>query len=137
MTLEQPDKVYNDLLITEIGKDDKIYSIKVKNLGSSTTPITSPGTTTPTTATLAAEFDKGKQAGIQQCKTDPASCGISMTGSGTGGTHANFNPSTGELYIPLVDVPGAFGGMQTYEVYLKQQPLKFSFDLDMNRLMLK
>jgi hypothetical protein len=50
---------------------------------------------------------------------------------------AAFNPNIGELHIPSIDVPGAFGGMQTYEVYLKQQPLKFTFDLDMGRVVLK
>lgn len=117
---------YVKLTIGNINDAMRLFEIKIKGgMGTGTTPPSG------------GDFDSGKQAGIQQCKTDPASCGISMTGSGTGGVHANFNPSTGELYIPLVDVPGAFGGVQTYEVYLKQQPLKFSFDLDMNRLTLK
>lgn len=117
---------YVKLVIGGIREDERLFEVKIKG-----------GTETGTIPSSGGNFDSGKQAGIQQCKTDPASCGISMTGSGTGGVHANFNPSTGELYIPLVDVPGAFGGVQTYEVYLKQQPLKFSFDLDMNRLTLK
>jgi hypothetical protein len=34
----------------------------------------------------------------------------------------------------LVDVPGEFGVMKAYEVYLVQQPSTFTFNLDMNRL---
>jgi hypothetical protein len=73
---------------------------------------------------------------------NPSACGITVTtcsssGSAASGEHASYNPSTGELHIPWIDVPGAFGGMQTYEVYLKQQPLKFTFDLDMGRVVLK
>jgi hypothetical protein len=117
---------YTHLVISGIDDADRIFEITGNDESEDTTDLSTTG-----------PFEDGKQAGIQQCKTDPASCGISMTGSGTGGVHANFNPSTGELYIPLVDVPGAFGGVQTYEIYLKQQPLKFSFDLDMNRLTLK
>ncbi len=75
-----------------------------------------------------------KQTVIEQCQKDPASCGITTTNGTTGGTHATFNPCTRELYIPLVDVPGEFGVMQTYEVYLVQQPSTLTFGLDMNRL---
>lgn len=75
-----------------------------------------------------------KQTAIEQCQKDPASCGITTTNGTTGGTHATFNPCTRELYIPLVDVPGEFGVMKAYEVYLVQQPSTFTFNLDMNRL---
>jgi hypothetical protein len=84
------------------------------------------------------DFDSGKQAGIQQCVADPASCGITVSagdsGTSTGGAHATYSPATGEVHIPFIDVPGPFGGIQTYEVYLIQQPLTFAFDLDMNRI---
>jgi len=114
------------LVIAGIKEADRLFEVTLKG-----------GTGTGATSTSGGDFDSGKQAGIQQCLTDPASCGISVTGSGTGGTHANFNPSTGELYIPFVDVPGVFGGVQTYEVYLMQQPLTFTFDLDVNRVVPK
>ncbi len=89
------------------------------------------------TVTTNVDPDLCKQAGIQQCLNDPASCGISVTSGGTGGAHATFNPCTGELHIPLVDVPAGFGGVQTYEIYLMQQPLTFTFDLDVNRIIPK
>ena len=60
ITLEKPDKIYSELLITEIGKDDKIYTMKVNNLGVTTTPSPPPNNTTST------DFETGKQAGIQQ-----------------------------------------------------------------------
>ncbi len=138
MTLEQPDKVYNELLITGVAKEDKLYTMKVSNLGSSTTPITSPDTTIPTTATLAAEFEKGKQAGIQQCVTDPLSCGLRLTinTAETDGCIANY-ATNGELHIPCVNVPGAFGKIDTYDVWLQQQSGSFTFDLDLTRIQLK
>ncbi|GEM_PF-1484062 len=114
------------LVIAGIKETDRLFEVTLKG-----------GTGTGTTPSGGGDFDSGKQAGIQQCLTDPVSCGISVTSSGTGGTHANFNPSTGELYIPFVDVPGVFGGVQTYEVYLMQQPLTFTFDLDVNRVIPK
>ena len=50
-------------------------------------------------------------AGIAQCKANPASCGIEVSG-----VHASFAPSTGILNIPFVDVPDAFGGFTSYSV---------------------
>jgi len=86
------------------------------------------------------DFESGKQAGIQQCVSNPTSCGINVTaenGCNNNSAHAAYNSSTGEVYIPFIDVPGAFGVIQTYEVYLIQQPLTFTFDLDNNRIKLK
>jgi len=75
-------------------------------------------------------FEEGKQAGIAACKANPAFCGIGADD----GVHATYEPNTGELYVPFVDVPGIFGGTQTYEIYLIQQIPTFLFDLDMNRV---
>jgi len=58
-------------------------------------------------------------------------CGTATSGDAP---HANYDPSKGELHVPFVDVPGAFGGVQTYEIYLIQKPMGFTFDLDMNRV---
>jgi hypothetical protein len=58
-------------------------------------------------------------------------CGTTTSGDAP---HANYDPSKGELHVPFVDVPGAFGGVQTYEIYLIQKPMGFTFDLDMNRV---
>lgn len=123
--LTKPDLIYTQLVLRGISHNCHIYELKGGD-GS--------GISTPTTG---GDFESGKQAGIQQCVANPASCSITVTGSGTGGVHASFNPGTGELYVPFVDVPGTFGGVQTYEVYLVQQPLTFTFDLDLGRVVLK
>ena len=36
--------------------------------------------------------------------------------------YSNFTPSTGEVYIPLLEVPNATGGMDTYSVTLQLEP---------------
>jgi len=76
-----------------------------------------------------AEIDAAYEQGRQACIANPSSCGIDSAD----GAHAIFEPSTGELHIPFVDVPGAFG-TQTFDVYLMQKPLTFTFDLDMDRI---
>ena len=45
-----------------------------------------------------------------------------------------YEANSGELHIPWVEVPGAFGTKQIFEVYLMQRPDTFTFDLDMNRV---
>jgi hypothetical protein len=122
VTPNNPDASYTNLVIDGIRNVDGITGVGVKGTG----------TTPPSNGS---NFEEGKQAGIQQCVSNPASCGISVSGGTcTGGAHATYNPESGEVHIPLIDVPGPFGGIQTYEVYLIQQPLTFSFDLDMNRI---
>ncbi len=126
VTPNSPDASYTNLVIDGIRSVDGITGVGVKGTG--TTPPSNGG-----------NFEEGKQAGIQQCVANPASCGIAVTpGScGDSGAHAAFNPGTGELHIPLVDVPGAFGLMQTFDVYLIQQPATFTFDLDLGRIVQK
>jgi hypothetical protein len=69
---------------------------------------------TPCAGTV--DFEEGKQAGIQQCVSDPVSCGITVTSTcddptpaTDGGAHASYNPANGEVHIPFIDVPGPFG----------------------------
>jgi len=135
MTLEQPDKIYAEWLITDIDTKDKMYAMKVNNLGTTTTPVT-PSNPTST------DFETGKQAGIQQCVTNPSSCGINV---GSNSTNCTTTPSTtnscianyatnGELHIPCVNVPGAFGKIETYGVWMQQRAGAFVFDLDLNRI---
>jgi hypothetical protein len=62
--------------------------------------------------------------------TTPAT--VTNSGCQSGG-HAHYNPATGEVYIPYIDVPTPFG-TQTYEVYLIQQPSLLTFDLDAERI---
>jgi hypothetical protein len=69
--------------------------------------------------------------------TPISSGGESGSTSSADAPHAIYDPSKGELYVPFVDVPGPFGGIQTYEIYLKQKPMGFSFDLDMGRVKLR
>lgn len=97
---------------------------------------------TDTTPPSVSDYDKGVQDGISQgiaqCKANPASCGIIVTGGtgcGADATHAVYNPQTGEVYIPFIDAPGALGiGTQVYEVYLLQRANSFMFDLDLTRV---
>ena len=84
---------------------------------------------TPIFSSGDADFDAGKATGIQQCVDDPTSCGITVSGA-----HAIYAPNSGEVRIPFIDVPDAFGGINIYEIYLLQQPSTFTFDLDMNRI---
>jgi len=136
LILEQPNKVYAEWLITGIDADDKMYSMKVNNLGATTTPSPPPNNTTST------DFETGKQAGIQQCVANPSSCGINV---GSNSTNCTTIPSTtnscianyatnGELHIPCVNVPGAFGKIETYDVWMQQRAGAFVFDLDLNRV---
>ncbi len=126
--------IYTQLVISGIDNADRIYELTGNDKSEDTTELSSTVPEDTTDLSTTDYFESGKQAGIQQCVSDPASCGINVTGTSTNGAHADFNPGTGELYIPMVDVPGAFGIMQTYEVYMVQQPSTFTFDLDMTRV---
>jgi hypothetical protein len=141
-----PNLTYTQLLFNDISNGQPYSSsypadqlLKLSLSGGSTPP---PGGVAQLLGSN--DFEAGKQAGIQagiqQCVANPSTCGITMTtasGNSASGKHASYNPSTGELYIPLMDVSGALGGMQTYEVYLKQRSMTFTFDLDMGRIVLK
>jgi len=130
MVVLDTSKPFVKLVIAGIKDTDRLFEVILKGGagGNSTIPTTG------------GDFEAGKQAGIQQCVSSPTSCGINVTaenGCNNNSAHAAYNSSTGEVYIPFIDVPGAFGVIQTYEVYLIQQPLTFTFDLDNNRIKLK
>jgi hypothetical protein len=72
-------------------------------------------------------YDKGVQAGRQQCIDDPASCGIH-----TAWPEASYEPENGKLYIPAVKAPDTSGNITIYEVILNQRAPSFVFDLDLN-----
>jgi len=80
VNLTKTDLTYTQLVLRGITHDCHIYELKGGD-GS--------GITTPPTG---GDFESGKQAGIQQCVANPASCGISVTpGScGDSGGHAAF-----------------------------------------------
>lgn len=60
---------------------------------------------------------------------------VPSTGA-TGDCVADYS-ATGELHVPCVRVPGAFGRIETYDVWLKQRAGSFTFDLDTNRIQSK
>ncbi len=125
--LANPDStIYTGLLMNGIDSDFQLYELKVRNL-SGTSPVNSDN-----------NYEAGKQAGIQQCMSNPSSCGISISGTPatTDGCVANYS-ANGELHLPCVNVPGAFGKIDTYEVWLQQQSGSFTFDLDLTRIQLK
>lgn len=74
-----------------------------------------------------AQLDAAKQSAVEQCKNDP-NC------KGTTAIHATYNPLTGEVHIPFIDVPNGIGFVQTFDVYLIQRNGSFTFDLDVNRI---
>ena len=75
---------------------------------------------------LNAEKETAKQNGIEFCKNDPNCKGI----------HATYNPLNGEVHIPFIDVPNGIGFTQTFDVYLMQRNGSFTFDLDLNRIVI-
>lgn len=108
-----PDLTYTQLSLRDLRDEEAIYGVTVS--GEEPNP----------------DFERGKQAGIQQCFFDPLSCGIDCSDC-TQPESATFSINTGELYIPIVNVLEPLGG--SYEVYLQQKPLTFTFDLDMERI---
>jgi len=75
------------------------------------------------------------EEGKQICIDNPASCGIIVSDSNvnpdtSNDCMANYSPN-GQLHVPCVSVPDAFGGITVYDIKLQQQPGVFTFDLDM------
>jgi len=68
------------------------------------------------------------EEGKQICIDNPASCGIIVSDGND--CMANYSPN-GQLHVPCVSVPDAFGGITVYDIKLQQQPGVFTFDLDM------
>jgi len=148
------DTIYTQLFVRGIGKAafynsaEELYSLKVtgstsNNTTTNTTDDDSRPTcpsTIPSNILLAEEFEKGKQEGIQQCVSNPSSCGISITGTtttATGDCIASYNAGTGELNIPCISVPGAFGKLELYDIWLQQLNNTLNFELDLNRVTAK
>ncbi|EDN71054.1 hypothetical protein BGP_1251 [Beggiatoa sp. PS] len=131
-SLDDPNLVATRLEIDKLNNEHRIFAIK--NLGSSGSSENPPVENPPVNVSPEVEATI-KEATIQACQANPASCGITVDGgSCTTTQNASYDPNAGELYIPAVDVPDAFGGIITYEVYLNQQPSSFTFDLDFNRV---
>ena len=125
-TLEQPDAVFTEILISEIDTSVRIYSIEGGNLNGGSSPQ-------PNSTGTTANYDDGFNAGKQTCISNPASCGITVSDGGTppsGDCMANYSLA-GQLHVPCVSVSDAFGGTTVYDIKMNQQTGSFTFDLDM------
>ncbi len=131
-----PGLTYTQLLVSGIEAKDALYSLTLSSNAGTVGDNT--GTTTPETQI---NFEKGKQAGIQQCVSNPSSCGISVTTGTTttvtGDCVASYNAGTGALNIPCINVPGAFGQLEMYDIWLNQISGSLNFELDLNRVTAK
>jgi phosphoserine phosphatase len=84
------------------------------------------------------KLDPGHQTGIDKCKADPASCGIICDGEITQcPALPTYQVASGELHIPLLEVPDSFGAIQEFEIFLMGRPNTFIFDLDLDRITAK
>lgn len=142
----KPDLKYTKLTAFISSTRGGLYELYLGGAGNTTTNITDSSRPTnpssiPSNILLAEEFEKGKQEGIQQCVNNPNSCGISVTTGTTttvtGDCIASYDAGTGELNIPCINVPGAFGQLEMYDIWLKQLNGSLNFELDLNRITAK
>lgn len=74
-------------------------------------------------------YDSGYAAGKAYCVANPSACGISVSSTSSGtSSRASYDPLSGLLNIPYLDVPSAFGGSVTYSVDLSiinSTPMQF------------
>jgi len=131
-SLDNPNLTATRLEIDKLNNEHHIFAIKGRNLGTGGSS-SSPTVNTPQVNVSPEVEATIREAAMQVCRSNPASCGITVDSSCTT-QKASYNPNAGELYIPAVNVPDAFGGITTYEVYLTQQPSSFTFNLDLNRV---
>jgi hypothetical protein len=73
---------------------------------------------------------------IASCATAPSTPTSPAAPAASGDCTADYNLD-GSLHVPCVRVPNAFGKIDLYDIWLLQQPLSFTFDLDSNRVTLK
>ncbi len=101
ITLANPTQTYDKLVIAGIKDSDRLFEVKT---------------------------------GCQQASSCSASGGITTlppAGTSISSTEcmANYSP-TGQLHVPCVSVPDAFGGTTVYDIKLNQQTGSLTFDLD-------
>lgn len=77
-----------------------------------------------------------KVRGIQTIASCTPTTVTPPTTSTSGDCTADYSLD-GSFHIPCVRVPGAFGKIDVYDVWMQQQPQSFTFDLDLNRVTLK
>ncbi|MEK7991665.1 MAG: hypothetical protein VSS52_011715, partial [Thiotrichaceae bacterium] len=95
------DQSYNQLMLQEINKNTKIYELNISG-GTTTTTPNNQGNNTTTNPTT----------------TTSSAC------------KAKYDAFAGRITIPCIEVPDAFGGIQTYYIEMQQQTGGASFDLD-------
>lgn len=67
-------------------------------------------------------YQKGLNAGIKSCQTDPASCGIQ-----TACSSSTYLPAEGVLFVPWINITDAFNKITPYEI-------KLALELETNSL---
>ncbi|MEK8022102.1 MAG: hypothetical protein VSS75_034935 [Candidatus Parabeggiatoa sp.] len=72
---------------------------------------------------------------LASCATAPSTPTSPAAPAASGDCTADY--IDGSLHVPCVLVPNAFGKIDLYDIWLLQQPLSFTFDLDSNRVTLK
>lgn len=78
-----------------------------------------------------------KVRGIQGSTTCNSTPTTPSTPTTSGGDCTADYTATGSLHVPCVRVPGAFGKLELYEVWMQQKFPTYSFDLDLNRVTAK
>ena len=95
------DQSYNQLMLQKINKSSKIYAMNIPNGAATTTPNNQGNNTTTNPTTTTSSACKAK-----------------------------YDAFAGRITIPCIEVPDAFGGIQTYYIEMQQQTGDASFDLD-------
>jgi hypothetical protein len=72
--------------------------------------------------------------GTASTATPPASNTTPTQPTTTSACTAKYDAFTGRIIVPCIEVPDAFGGIQTYYIELQQQQGTISFDLDLNTI---
>ncbi|MEK7990070.1 MAG: hypothetical protein VSS52_003625 [Thiotrichaceae bacterium] len=130
LVLDNPSAVYTNLEIVGIDEDDYVCGVRGANLSDD-----------PETVPQLSDYEKGVQAGKQECINNPQSCGISVADNNTtctttdnvevtGKANASYEPTTGHLHIPFLDIQDLFGGITTYQVDFQQKNSTLDFTVD-------
>jgi len=75
-----------------------------------------------------------KVRGIQGSTTCGSTSTTPSTPTSSGGDCTADYGANGSLHVPCVRVPGAFGKMELYDVWMQQRFPAYAFDLDLNRV---
>jgi len=75
-----------------------------------------------------------KVRGLQSSTTCGSTSTTPSTPTSSGGDCTADYGANGSLHVPCVRVPGAFGKMELYDVWMQQRFPAYAFDLDLNRV---